>query len=57
MLKVGDTISVKHNLTHIYTRGTVTQVEICFFRVRDNWTGNVSTFHWNDNIEIEELEE
>lgn len=51
-LKVGNTVSVTHNLLHIYTRGTVIQTETCFFRVKDDCTGNIHTFHWNDDIEI-----
>ena len=53
-MKVGDKIAVTNNLLKQYVKGTVTQMEICFFRVRDEWNGNVYTFHWNDDIEINE---
>ena len=53
-MQVGDRIVVTDNLLHRYVRGTVTQIETCFFRVQDEWNGNVFTFHWNDTIEIEE---
>ena len=52
-LKVGDVISVTHKLLDTYIRGTIVQVETCYFRIKDDLTGNVHTFHWNDNIEIE----
>lgn len=53
-MKVGDKIEVKDNLLNESVRGTVIQVEPCFFKVCDNWNGYVSTFHWNDDIEIKE---
>lgn len=51
-MKVGDTIEVKDNLLDRSVKGIVTQVEICFFRVRDGRNGGVVTFHWNDNIDV-----
>ena len=51
---IGQPVKVIDNTLHRSIEGTVTQIEICFFRVTDNWNGNSHTFHWNDNIDIEE---
>jgi hypothetical protein len=53
-MEIGNKVKVIDNLLNNSYIGTVTEIKICYFRIiLEN--GNIITYHWNDDIEIENL--